>query len=221
MSSIRYKLVLLIICSAAALSACGSSSTTVTISKYPVDLAMGTFYQMPNSFNLHGSLGSDSYTLDLTITPGAQASFDGVQAMSAVSAGTETKNGSPFRTNKSTLYFLTTPFTQIGANNSNTLFEVDSDQQALPELADIGASGALDSQKYYSDSSLGSEIATGTRTWSLTALTADTAQFCITDTDDVGGPSETEIDCFDMDIKGNVTAIQITFESGGQSIIFK
>jgi hypothetical protein len=212
---------ILLICSAAALSACGGGGSSAPVSKYPLDLAISTFGQMPHTYNLSGSLGSDDYTLDLSITPGKQASFHGVQALTETDVGTETKNGAPFRSTSGTDYFLTTPYTQLGAVNDSGLTEIDSGQKPLPEFADTGTSGALDSQKYYSDSSLGSQIATGTRTWSVTALTADTAQFCIQDDDDVGGSPETEIDCYDMDIKGNVTAIEITFESGGQSITFK
>lgn len=205
----------------ATLSACGGGGSSALAAQYPLDLAISTFYQMPHSYALAGSSGTDNYALDLGFTPGSQASFDGVQANTATFTVNETKNGAPLHNGTATEYFLTTPFTQLGANNGNTLFELDSGQQALLELTGTGTSGALDSQKYYSDSGFTTQVATGTRTWTLTALTSDTAQFCIDDNDDVGGSPETEIDCYDLDIKGNVTALQITFISGGQSITFK
>jgi hypothetical protein len=209
--------------SVAILSACGGgSSSSVPAAKYPLDLAMSTFNQMPYSYHLTGILGSDTYELDLSSTQGGQASFRGVQALTEKDVGIETKNGASFRKATSTGYFLGTPYTQLGAIHGDGLTEVDANQKPLPEFAETGSSGAFDTQKYLSDpTASGTHIADGTRTWTLTALTSDTAQFCIYDNDDVGGSPETEIDCFDMDIKGNVTAVQITFESGGQSITFK
>ena len=206
MSSVRFKSVLLI-GSLAVLSACGGGGSSGVSAQYPLDTAVSAFYQMPESYKLSGTSGGNNFTLDLTITPGGQASFDGVQAMTAKTSSTETENGVAAGSATATEYFLTTPFTQIGALQNSGLAQVDSEQKPLPELAAAGDNGSLDTQKYYSDSSLGTQVATGTRSWTLTALTADTAQFCISDTDDVGGPSETEIDCFDLDIKGNVSAI--------------
>lgn len=182
---------------------------------------MSTYYQMPNSYTLTGVLGADTYVIELTLTPGSQASFHGVQAMTIKQTGHETKNGAAFRDSTSTLYVLTAPFTEIGVNTDNNVFELDSNQQSLPELASPVKSGPLGDQKYYSDSGFNTQVGSGTRTWTLAALTSDTARFCIHDTNTVSGVSDTEIDCYDLDMKGNVTAIQITFESGGQSITFK
>jgi hypothetical protein len=207
--------------SLAILAACGGGSNSPTVTTYPVDLAISDFYQMSHRFTLHASSGSDNYGLDIAITPGGQASFQGVQGMTDKNTSSESKNGTVLGTNTSTDYFLTTPYTQLGTTFSSGLVILDSDQQALPEFAEVGASGKLDSQKYYSDSSLGSQIGTGNRSWTLASLTSDTAQFCIHDTDDLGGSPETEVDCYDLDAKGNVTAIQITIVNGGQTLTFK
>jgi len=207
--------------SLAMLSACGGGGSSTPAAQYPLDLAISDFFQMPYSYTLHATSGSDSYVLNLSGIPGSQASFHGVQAMTYRTASTETKNGATVGSITGTNYFLTTPFTELGTILSTGLTIVVSNHKPLPELAEAGASGSLDTQKYYSTSSLGTQIGTGTRTWTLTALTSDTAQFCVHDSDDVGGSPETEIDCFDLDIKGNVSAIQITFESNGQSLTFK
>jgi len=208
--------------SLATLSACGGGGSSSTpAAQYPLDLAFSDFFQMAHAYSLSATSGSDSYTLDITLAPGSQASFQGVQAMTVKSHTIETKDGSLVGSGAGTDYFVTTPFTELGAVESSGLTQIDSDQKALPEFAEAGAGGALDSQKYYSSSNLITQIAAGTRTWTLAALTADTAQFCVHDTDDLGGSPETEIDCYDMDVKGNVTAVQITFEANGQSLTFK
>jgi len=207
-----------LIAALAALTACGGGSSAVSVTTYPVDLALGDFFQMAHSYQLHGSIGSDDYTLDLKITPGPSVKFNGAPAMTSVDDTTLTKNGTTVSSGSATDYFLSTPFTQLGTVLSNGTSIVDSNQKALPEFVDVGTQGSLDDQQYFSG---GSQVATGSRTWTLTALTSDTAQFCIHDTDDLGGASETEIDCYDMDAKGNVTAIEVTEISGGQTLILK
>jgi hypothetical protein len=211
----------LLIASLALLTACGGGSATTTASEYPLDTALSAYHQMSHTYLLNGSQGSDDYALGIIIAPGPQSSFDGIQAMTETDAFTETKNGAAFGSGANLEFFLTSPYTQIGANVSNSLFELDLNQQKLPELADAPSKGPLDSQKYYSDGTFKTQVATGTRTWTLTALTSDTAQFCSHDTDDIGGPTETEVDCYSLDIKGNITALEITETSGGQTIVFK
>jgi len=211
----------LLIASLAALSACGGGSSDMTGTRYPLDLAISDFYQMPHAYTLHASSGGDAYMLNINIRPGSQGNFQGVQAMTAILDASETKNGAQAGGNSQEMFFVTTPYTELGTDIATGIVLVDSAQQVLPEFAAVGSSGSLDSQKYYSDSTLGTQIATGTRAWSLKALTSDTAQFCILDKDDLGGNPETEVDCYDMDIKGNITALQITVTSGGKTLAFK
>lgn len=217
MAPVRFKSLLAVVL-LTVLSACGGGDSGVSITTYPVDLALADFFQMAHSYQLHGSLGSDSYVLDINITPGAQANFNGVQAMTSTSASVLKKNGTTVSSGSAKDYFLTTPFTQVGTTLSSGITIVDSNQQPLPEFVKVGDQGTLDTQKYFSGSS---QVATGARTWSLVSLSADTAQFCIHDTDDLGGASETEIDCYDMDAKGNITAIEVTEISGGQTLVLK
>src|ERR1700749_52676 len=130
MSRLRVKSSLLI-GSLAALSACGGGSggTTTVTAKYPLDLAVSTFWQMPHTFHLKATNGSDNYTLDTTITPGRQASFQGVQAMTDKTVSTETKNGAAIQSGTSTDYFLTTPYTQLGTVLGTGLTIIDGDQK--------------------------------------------------------------------------------------------
>lgn len=210
-------------CSTLLLAACGGggSNTTTEPAQYPLDTAISAFYQMSSSYNLKASSGGNSFGLDLKLTPGAQGSFHGTQAMTATLAVSETENGSAIGSGSQTLYFLTGPYKDIGANLSIGVVLVDSGQKDLPDLAKSGTSGSLDSQKYYSDSSLATQIATGTRTWSLNAVTEQTALFCIEDADDLGGSPESEADCYLIDTKGNVLALQVTEISGGTTLVFK
>ena len=220
MSSARLKPILAIV-SLAALSACGGggSSSGVT-AQYPVDTAVSAFFEMAHSYKLSGTAGGNAYALDLAFTPGTQTSFDGVQTLTYTDSSNETENGAPHGAASTTNYFLASPYTEIGARNGS-LYTLNSGQQKLPELASPGDSGSLDQETYYTDSSFTAKFGSGTRSWSLKALTDDTAQFCFHDTSTIGGTTGTEIDCFDMDIKGNVSAVQITFIDGGQTLVLK
>lgn len=219
MSHIRINLCVFAAC-LATLSACGGGSSNPP-AQYPVDTAFSAYYQAHHHYHLTATSGNDVYQLDLDLTPEGQASFNGIQAMTAKLSVEEAKDGSPVGAGTETLYFLTGPYVEIGSQLSTGVAVVDSGQKDLPELTATGSGGTLDSQKYYSSINLNSQIASGTRTWSLDALTADTAQFCIHDDDDLGGSAESEDDCYTMDIKGNITALELTQTSGGLTLMFK
>ena len=208
--------------SMAALAGCGggSSSTTPT-AEYPLDSSQRAFYAMANSYTLHATAGGNSYVLRLQFVPGGMATFKGVAVLSYSLPENLSENGTVIDTSDQTDYYLGGPFTQAGALFSTGQVIVDDNQKLLPALAKPGQSGSLDTQTYYSDISFTSVIGTGTRTWKLTALTASTAQFCIYDTDDLGGSPETEVDCETLDTSGNVLALQITTNVNGTLLTFQ
>jgi len=206
----------------ASLTACGGGSNgSSTGTQYPVNDAIGTFYQTPQTYTLHADSSGTAYTLVMHLTPGPQTTFLGQQALTAVLADSITSNGTVVAAGGKTVVFLSSPFKEIGGILPGGVYEVDTAQHNLPDLAGAGAFGTLDSQTYFSDSTLTTQVGTGTRTWALDAVTEQTAKFCIDDTDDLGGSQETEGDCEIIDARGNVTGLQITLTLGAATLIFK
>jgi hypothetical protein len=203
------------------LAGCGSGSSSAGAAQYPVDDALSTFYQTSQTYTLHASSGGTTYTLVVKFTPGPQTTFLGQQYLSLVLADTITSNGSVIASGGKTVLFLTGPFREFGGVLPGGVYEVDHAQHTLPDLANPGDAGPLDLQDYFSDSTLNTEIATGSRTWSLAAVTETTALFCIEDQDDLGGSPESEGDCEIIDERGNVTGLQITLTLGATTLVFK
>lgn len=206
--------------SLAVLAGCGGGSSSPP-AVYPLDSSQSAFYAMANSYTLHATSGGNSYALHLQFVPGGMATFNGVTVLSFSLPETLSENGTVIGTSSQTDYYLGGPFTQVGAVFSTGQAIVDDNQKLLPALAKPGQSGSLDTQTYYSDISFTNVIATGARTWKLTELTADTAQFCIHDTDNLGGSPETEDDCETLDTSGNVLAFQITTTVNGTLLTFQ
>lgn len=220
MSSTRLKMVLLI-GSLVALSACGGGSSSSVGLSFPVNEALTAFYQSSAVYNLTATNGSTTYHLQAAFTPGPQTTFIGTKVNSTVLVDSIESNGSVIVTGGKTVLYLGSPFREWGGILASGVYEVDHDQHVIPSMVSTGASGSLDEQEYFSDSSLNNEVGTGARTWTMAAASADTGLFCIDDSDDLGGASETEEDCYVMDEKGNILGLQITLVLNGTALTFK
>lgn len=220
MSSVRSNLILL--GCVAALSACGGSgSGGSTNASYPVDAALSAFYQSSAVYNLSATSGSTTFHLQVSVAPGPQTTFIGTRVDSTVLTDSIESNGSVLVTGGKTLFYLTDSFREWGGILPGGVYEVDHGQHILPAKVSVGDGGDLDKQDYFADSSMTDVTATGTRTWTMTAMTADTGLFCIDDTDDLGGGTNTEEDCFVVDEKGNVMGLQVTLTFNGTTLTFK
>jgi len=220
MSSARFKWALSI-GSLAALSACGGGGSSTSSLSFPVNEALTAFYQSSAVYNLSATNGSTTYRLQVALTPGPQTTFIGTKVNSTVLVDSIESNGSVIATGGKTVLYLGSPFREWGGILASGVYEVDHDQQILPAMVSTGASGLLDKQDYFADSTLTDVIATGTRNWTMAAASADTGLFCIDDNDDLGGGPETEEDCYVLDEKGNVMGLQITLVLNGTALTFK
>lgn len=178
---------------------------------------------MNQTYNLSATNGGNNYTLQLSYVPGAQATFNGQPAFTATETFNLSENGTLLTNVISINYFTISPYTNVGGvNQSSGQVAVYANQKALPQLATVGQSGALDTFTIYTDNTGTTVYATGTQTWSLEADTSTTALGCLDETVNLSaGGTDTESDCYQMDERGNVLSLQITLLVNGVTLNFQ
>ena len=187
----------------------GGSSSAGT--GYPVNDAISAFLQSNNSYTLHGSSDGNAYTLTLSWQYLGQHSFQGASAYATKVTEQIDKNGSLFLNDGGTKYFLLGPYNPLGEVTVGGGTVVDTNQTALPAMAQISQTGNLDSETLYG----GIILSKAANTWSLGyAGTTGEAKFCIKSTRTYGEamlilPPPTTT-CYVIDSRGNVLDLQMT-----------
>jgi hypothetical protein len=147
--------VLVCITFAAAMAGCGGSGDSgppppPPVTTFPVAAAINSYYQANHSFTLTASVGANTYTLSLTITPGQAAMFENQMTSTAMLSATISLVGGSSQSATATAYFAISPFTEVGSLvNTGTnagQYSVYSNKQALPATATVGQSGSLDEE---------------------------------------------------------------------------
>jgi hypothetical protein len=223
--------------SAVLLSACGGggggednsakpSAVVASTSSFPVAAAISAMDQTAESYTLSTvNANGKTYTLTITTAPGAQAVFEKRVASTLVQTVVVRQNGTLTNQLVSTAYFQPTPYLNFGDVNQSTGEYSVADVSTplyLPDSAKVGASGAINSAVTYSNSSKTTVVSRETRTWSLEADSATTANLCanIVSTP-VSGTIYSEVHCARITTSGVVSGHTVTINEDGQSLTFK
>jgi len=198
------------------------SGTTNSTTTFPFASAVSAFMQASHNYNLSGVSGADTYTMQVSFTPGAQQTFEGHLSSTSVMSKIIEKNGVVVGTSSVTEYFDVSPYTSWGTT-SNGSYNVVAEQQPLPTSATVGHSGAVDTITAYTDSTKFSVSAKTTETWSLESDTSTTAWACINSTIIYTNDSSTTTGakCFKSDQSGNVSAMKFVVYINGINLTFK
>lgn len=198
----------------------------------PYDNAVSAFWQMDQSYSLAGtdSSGND-YTVEYTITPGHQETFNGTSAFTAKRVIAIRENGIPLIEDVTTKLLLFGPFTQI-ADFDDTTGEVIvyTQQTPLPKLNPGNGFGTLDNGTIYSDHSLKDVVGQKTDLWYVPIQTSSTGSLgfnvlniqssLVSPLPKPDSIFDTEQDTFIMDSRGNIVSLNIVLQINGESINF-
>jgi len=212
------------------LSACGGgggggssgSAGTDPTTQFPIESAVSAFSQTTYGFTLSATVGADTYTVQLSSTPGSSTTFESQTASTNIKAVTLKKNGVLASSSSGTSYYIVSPNKPLGyLDNGTGHYSVAANQQNLPTNATVGQSGSIDTYIVYTDSTKATQYSTGTVTWSLESDTPTTAWAC-SNTVEIGGTYPfTESDCYKINTTGTVQGMKITLSIGGQTFYFK
>lgn len=193
--------------------------------QFPLDSTFSAYQQMNETFNLTATSGADTYTLQITLVPGQLSTFGGVSAFTATKTVSLSENGNPVSNDVQTEYFTTSPYTLLGADDSNGQVTVYANQKAISDTATTGQSGPFNTYTTYTDNTQTTVYATGTTTWSLegdaSQVDADLALACMDTTGTVNNAAFSESDCYLVDLFGSVLTLQVTMTVNGQTLVFQ
>lgn len=208
------------------LSACGGGSSSSNSTQYPVNDAVSAFMQMDHNYELHSvsNTGGAPYTMQVSWKAGGMQSFNGTQAFTTTRTMTIFVTGTQVSKDVTTDYFLLGPYKKLGSTDSSMGFvTVAADQVALPDLAQIGQSGDLDTELTYTQPSEQTiPIAHTANTWTLSSgATAANARFF--EDSAINGEAimpQSESTGYQIDSKGNVQGVIVTRQVNGLQVTF-
>ena len=215
------------------LSACasggtmGNTNSNNIVTQYPVETAMLNIYTKQRSENLVATIGNQTASADIKVTPKGNMVFNNKKVQ-----GTEINTINKVNnqiTNQSVAinYFTLDPLVFHGFTDSTGKYSVSNQTTTIPKMATVGDSNNLITENVYTDSRMRQKIGTYKQDWSLTRDSNQTAWFCIETSDNTlaGGKAEgSSKECYKINAKGDILASKVTIAppagNGGQTITF-
>jgi hypothetical protein len=215
----------------AGLTACGGSSSSPppppSVTSFPVAAAINAYAQASHTYNLTASANGVNFTAALTFTPGSSATFENQTTSTATQTVNIMASNGTSASGTDTSYFVLSPFKFVGdvitAGTGVGRYSVYANQVALPATAMLGASGSLDTETTYTDSTKMTVHSTSIETWNLSQATSSTGWLCdnVTATPAGGGSAANSSQCYQVDASGNVLTLKIVVQVNGQSVTFQ
>jgi len=113
--------------------------TTSPTTQFSIAGAFGAFWQSTHNYTLTATdAQNNSYTAQLSMTPGPNGTFRGQATNTSSSSVILKKNGATVSASTGTDYFLSSPYSFVGTANSDGSCDVGRDQHALPSYATVG-----------------------------------------------------------------------------------
>jgi hypothetical protein len=213
------------------LASCGGGSSSPppppppSVTSFPVASAIASFLQSAHTFNLSGSVNGVTLTAVDTFTPGPSSMFEGQATSTITQSATVTNTSTNAQISTSdTGYFIASPFAFVGdivqSGPSQGQYTVYANQATLPATAAVGASGPLDTETTYANSSKTlPAVSTTVDTWSLSQATSSTGWWCVNSvTTPTGSTAGNSSQCYQVDASGNVLALKVITSVNGQPV---
>ncbi len=197
----------------------GTGATT-----FALDTAQTNLLTTPRSYTATATNGADTFTMFLSLTPSADATFEGVMRRRATQTLTIRRNGATVAASTFENFFQLSPWQLAGAIYSDGTYAVATTANPpLPNSATVGSSGSLGTLTLYSNSSKSTVVLRQDATWTLEADTATSAWLCTNTVarDSLGVTVATTNGCFRIDSGGNPLGIRWTISVDGTTLTFR
>lgn len=203
------------------LSACASGMNGGTtgntqnnvVTQYPVETAMLNIYTKARSESLVATVGNQSASADIKVTPKGRMTFNNKTVQGAEIGTINKVNNQVTSQSIATNYFTLNPLRFHGFTDNSGKYAVSNQTTTIPKMASLGDSSKLITETVYSDSSMRKKIATYNQDWSLTRDTNNTAWFCIETSSNLllnNDPEGTSSECYKINARGDILASKVT-----------
>lgn len=176
--------------------------------QYPVESVITDLYTSGYSSEpLYALEGMQEWERQFEIIPREDTIFKGKQVKSFETLSTLKSNNTVVNIASSTSYFTIAPLVDVGGIEKSRLFRTAVENNAVPQFANIGASGIISKTITYGDSRETIKENTAINTWSLSKADTSNAWLCLDNTIDYVMQSkrdESLSTCYKIDVQGNV-----------------
>lgn len=222
------------LCTAVALSlsACaggmnGGTSGNTIVTQYPVEAAMLNIYTKARSQSLVATVGNQTASADITVTPKGNMVFNNKQVQAAEVNTINKVNNQITDQSVAINYFTVNPLVFHGYTDSSGKYSLATQSTTLPKLATVGSSSQLIAEDVYADRSMRKKIGSYKQGWSLVRDTNNTAWFCVDNSANLllaNDPNGTSSECYKINARGDILDSRVTINqpttNGIKAIIF-
>ena len=226
------------LCAAAALSlsACasgmnggtiGNNNQNTIVTQYPVETAMLNIYTKARSQSLVASVGNQTASADITVTPKGNMVFNNKQVQAAEVNTINKMNNQITDQSVAINYFTLNPLVFHGYTDSSGKYSLATQSTTIPKMATVGSSSQLIAEDVYADRSMRRKIGSYRQGWSLTRDTNNTAWFCIDTSANLlvaNDPNGISSECYKINARGDILDSKVTISqptnNGTKAIVF-
>ena len=203
----------------------GNSNNIVT--QYPVEAAMLNIYTKARSQSLVATVGNQTASADIKVTPKGSMVFNNKQVQGAEVNTINKVNNQVTDQSVAINYFTLNPLVFHGFTDSSGKYSLSNQTTPIPKMATVGASSKLIKEDVYADRSMRQKIGTYNQDWSLTRDSNNTAWFCIETSGNLllnNDPNGSSSECYKINARGDILDSKVTISqpstNGAKTITF-
>ena len=197
------------------------------VTQYPVEAAMLNIYTKARSQSLVASVGNQTASADIKVTPKGSMVFNNKQVQGAEVNTINKVNNQVTDQSVAINYFTLNPLVFHGFTDSSGKYSLSNQTTTIPKMATVGASNKLIKEDVYADRSMRQKIGTYNQDWSLTRDSNNTAWFCIETSANLllsNDPNGSSSECYKINARGDILDSKVTISqpstNGAKTITF-
>ena len=197
------------------------------VTQYPVEAAMLNIYTKAHSQSLVATVGNQTASADIKVTPKGSMVFNNKQVQGAEVNTINKVNNQVTDQSVAINYFTLNPLVFHGFTDSSGKYSLSNQTTTIPKMAMVGSSSKLITEDVYADSSMRKKIGTYNQDWSLIRDSNNTAWFCIETSGNLllnNDPNGSSSECYKINARGDILDSKVTISqpstNGAKTITF-
>ena len=197
------------------------------VTQYPIEAAMLNIYTKARSQSLVATVGNQTASADIKVTPKGSMVFNNKQVQGAEVNTINKVNNQVTDQSVAINYFTLNPLVFHGFTDSSGKYSLSNQTTTIPKMATVGSSSKLITEDVYADSSMRKKIGTYNQDWSLTRDSNNTAWFCIETSGNLllnNDPNGSSSECYKINARGDILDSKVTISqpstNGAKTITF-
>ena len=197
------------------------------VTQYPVETAMLNIYTKARSQSLVATVGNQTASADIKVTPKGSMVFNNKKVQGAEVNTINKVNNQVTDQSVAINYFTLQPLVFHGFTDSSGKYSLSNQTTTLPKMATVGSSSKLITEDVYADRSMRKKIGTYNQDWSLSRESNNTAWFCIETSANLminNDPNGSSAECYKINASGDILDSKVTISqptaNGAKTITF-